>query len=186
MTMRFVLILAVVFLSSPVFASEKTPIQKLDDRAVALLDKKNENQIKQFDAIRAAHGIIKAVENVQSSLVRAVKSCGTQNPDMKEALETRLSDWRLSVRPSIQQGKSRLEKMILLQDIAKPSEVRAYLKAFDEAIAYRDKNIASVPVSDKKSCEKMLKEMDKSEKDLPKLLIENLGLDKDLNVKPTS
>ncbi len=188
--MRAAIFFALVFVmfvgAASALASEKTMIEKLDARTTALLDKKSDNQIKQFEAIRAAHGIMKAVENVQSSLMRAVKSCGEKNPEMKEALSARLGDWRLSVRPSLQQGKSRLEKMILLQDVAKPSEVRAYLKLFDDAIAERDKNITAIPVSDKAACQRMLKEMDKSEKELPELLIENLGLDQDLSIKPAT
>ena len=73
--------------------------------------------------------------------------------------------------------------MVLLQSIGKPSEIRSYLKLFDDAAAQSVSDIKSVPITEKAECEKLVKNMDKTQADLIRLMTEQLNLDQDLKHK---
>ena len=160
---------------APVSAEER-----LDAKAEEMMKGLDQNQIMQFRAIRTAHGTIRAVEDVRDSLERAVKSCGTANPDMIEAMSARYQSWKNEVLPIVRQGQNRLDKMILSQGFARPSAVRAYLKNFDDMIKQQKSGYTEVPVSSKESCQSLEKNMDSSQRVMGRLIIETLGLDKEL------
>jgi hypothetical protein len=141
------------------------------------------NQLKQFAAIENSHGTIRAVEDVQQSISRAVESCSKANPDIKDSLSSRFEEWKEALRPVMQKGRSKLDKMILLQGFSQPSQVRAYLKKFDAAVIYRNQGIKAVPVTAKEDCQKLQKSMGKTQDDLIELLTETLALNTDLKIK---
>lgn len=157
--------------------------EKLDARTKQIMEGLDKNQLRQFAAIRETHGTIKAVENVQASVKSAVASCSENNPDLKDQINSRFDNWRAAIRPTLKKAQSKLEKMILLQSYGKPSEVRGYLKLFDEAVASTQAGIKSVPIKDKAACEDLIDSMDDTEEDLIKLMTESLELDKDLKQK---
>lgn len=176
------------FFSVPALAQDlqkdpENPIQILKDRTDVILKDLDENQTRQFQAIRASYGTIRGVQDVRALLLRAVKACTEKNPELKDRLETRFANWTDTVDPVIRQGENRLDKMILLQSYAKPSEVRAYLQVFDEAVIWRTENAKTVPVSDKNGCEKMIQSMDSTQTELPELLTKTLKLDKPLIIQ---
>lgn len=185
--MRLNVFFAVVVLSSavsfPSFAAEETPLTMLDSQTKALLSGLDDAQKNEFAAIRNSHGIIRAVEDVQASVQRGVSACGKANVDLKDSLDERLSNWRASIRPVMKQAQTKQEKMILLQNFAKPSVIRNYLKTFDEAVAFRNSAIKEVPVTEHKDCEALLKSMDSTQENLIKLLRENLALDGTVKIK---
>ncbi len=158
----------------------ETPVTKLEDLTNSMMDGLDEEQLKQFAAIRLAHGVLRSVKEVQSSVGRAVTACVEENPTLKDSMETRFRSWKSAIRPVLKKGEDRVAKMIILQDYAKPSEVRSYLTSFDEAIAYREKNIEKKPVTEKASCEAMLEKMDETQERLLDLMKESLGLDQPL------
>lgn len=175
--------LCFVFVSSG-FAKEglvqETPVTKLETLTTELMEGLSEKQLKQFAAIRLAHGVLRSVREVETSLGKGVSACAQNNPEMKDDLEGRYRSWKSAVRPVFKKGEDRVGKMIILQEYAKPSEVRHYLTSFDAAVAYREKNIEKKPVTEKKACEKMLKKMDDTELKLVSLITEALGLDRPL------
>jgi hypothetical protein len=184
--MRLVIFLFILTLPFSAWAAEahkKTPLQILDDKTAEIMEGLDQNQALQFEAIRGSHGIIRAVENVQITVEKASQACAQKNPDLARDLTSRFQDWRLALRPVLQKGRTRLEKMILLQNFAKPSEVRQYLGVFDAAVRFRDQGIVTTPVTSLDECKKFLKTMDQTQEDLIKLLNENLGLDQDLQIK---
>ncbi|HOO50491.1 MAG TPA: hypothetical protein PLK94_04295, partial [Alphaproteobacteria bacterium] len=179
---------------SPVFAEEKaegtksaekkvTPVTELEETTKEMIENLDDNQLLQFRAIEQSYRTIKAVEDVQSSVTRAVKSCSKANPDLEEEMSTRLRTWRDSIRPSMKEAYKKLDKMVLLQTFTKPSSMRSYLKMFDKAVAYRNQGIETVPVSEKEACLTLKKSMDESEKNLNTLLIQTLALDRPLNTE---
>lgn len=179
------LVLSLAF--SPVQAQTAKPVEtaqsRLDVRTKELMETLDRNQTSQLQAIRNAQGTIRAVEDVQGSVKRAVTACGEKNPEIKEAMTARYDDWRMALRPTLKKAQSKLEKMILLQSVGKPSEIRAYLKLFDDAVAERNSKITSVPVTEKTECEKLVASMDKTQADLIRLITEQLNLDQDLKQK---
>jgi hypothetical protein len=67
--------------------------------------------------------------------------------------------------------------MVLAQSYAKPIDVKKHLKNFDAAAEYGESLIDMKPASDEKSCALLLKNMDKTQPDLIRLLKENIGLE---------
>lgn len=174
---------ALVLTALPVSAAEETAQTRLDARTKTLMEGLDQNQLRQLGAIRESHGTIKAVENVQDSVKKAVKACTDKNPDIADQMNSRYDNWRRAVRPTMKQAQDKLEKMILLQSFAKPSEVRSYLKLFDEAVAAGYAGVKTVPITEKAECEKLTATMDKTEDDLVKLIKRNLALDQPLQQK---
>lgn len=174
-------------LAAPVQAAsakeEGTPVTRLDAATDALMKNMDDNQLRQFGAIQNAYGIIRAVEDVQQSVSRAVESCGKANPDIKDTMATRFESWKEAVRPVMSNARTRLDKMILLQGFAQPSEVRSYLKKFEAAVIYRNQGIKPVPITKKEDCTALQSGMDKTQSELIEKLKEALSLDKDIVVK---
>jgi len=160
-----------------------TPLTKLDAATDAMMKGLDKNQLKQFAAIENSHGTIRAVEDVQLSIARAVVSCTKANPDMKSGLSEGFENWKNAVRPVMGKARTKLDKMILLQGFSQPSQVRAYLKKFDAAVVYRNQGIKAVPVTAKEDCERLQENMKKTQNDLVNLLTETLALNADIKVK---
>lgn len=177
------LILGLVLLTATPALAEEMPLTKFQQSTKALMDKMDENQLKQFAAIRGSHGTIRAVESVQASVRKAVEACAKQNPDISARMNGRFDDWRGAVRPVLKKAQSKLDKMILLQSFGKPSEVRSYLGEFDAVIAARDAQVTAVPVTEKAECERLVVKMDGSQAELVKLLNESLALDQPIKQK---
>lgn len=184
MVVRFLIAFLLVFLSTPVMANEKkseaTPLTRLDAATKNILEGLNANQTKQFASVRTVHGIIRAVEDVERNFDRALVSCSKHNPDMADKMRNRMIEWKSDLDPVMGASRERLKTMISLQDYAAPAEAKSYLKLVDAAVAYKARDVKVVPIQSKVECEKLLETMDDNQKDLKKLLIENVGLEKDL------
>lgn len=161
----------------------ETPLTALDAATANMLKGLDENQAKQFSAITNSHGIIRSVEDVQHSISLAVQSCSAANPDLKTGITDRFEGWKDAVRPVMKSARSKLDKMVLLQSFAQPSQVRAYLKQFDEAVVYRNQTLKPTPIQKAEDCKKLQSSMDKTQKDLVTLITETLGLNADLKIK---
>jgi hypothetical protein len=184
MKMKWIALLSFMVLTAgSAHAAENTAQTRLDNKTKTLMEKMDENQLRQLASIRTAHGTIRAVENVQDSVKKAVTACVAKNPDLQDRMTSRFDNWKLAIRPTLKKAQSRLEKMILLQSFGKPSEVRSYLKLFDEAVAARDAAIKSVPITEKAECERLIRKMDETEENLTKLLTESLSLDQPIMQK---
>lgn len=171
-----------VFAEQPPEGAEKpvkelTPVDRLDQATAGMLEGMDENQILQFRAIEQSYRTIRAVEDVQYSVTRAVTACGKSNPEIKGDMYDRLRSWKETLRPTMKRAYDKLDKMVLLQSFTEPSSVRRYLKLFDAAVNFRNEGIKAVPVAEKEDCLKLKKSMDESEKSLGRLLTDTLGLD---------
>lgn len=156
-----------------------SPLVRLDRKTDEMMKGLDENQVLQFEKIRTAHGTIRAVADVRTSLEAAVKSCAKENPDLATPMSDRLQTWKNTVLPVYRRGENRLEKMILTQSFSRPSAMRSYLKTFDDAVKYKNHEFTEVPISRADDCKKLMKNMDDSEKVMSRLIIETLGLDQD-------
>ena len=185
MVNRLALVLVLLLCSSPVYADESkvTPLTKLDDATKKMLDGLDSNQTKQFAAIRNSHGIIRAVEDVEATLDKAKNSCIQNNPDLADKMAAQSAHFKTTIDPILDDARQRLNTMVKLQDFAKASEAKTYLKTVDDAVAYKARGVKTVPVTKQDECEKLLDKMSESEGDLKKLLIENLGLNRDIQVE---
>ena len=156
---------------------------KLDARGKKLMEGMDENQTLQFASIRTSYGTIRSVQNVQQSIDKAVKSCGETTPGIKDTMDEGFENWRMYIRPTMRKAESKLEKMIMLQTFARPSEVRSYLKLFDDTVNARDAEVKKVPVVNKEECIKLLKRMGETQQKMVELLNKTLYLDKPIKQK---
>jgi hypothetical protein len=164
-------------------AKAETPLEKLALSTDAMMKGLDDNQQKQFASITNSHGTIRTVEDVQQSIDRAVKSCAVANADLKETMQVRFEEWKNTIRPPMKEARRKLDKMILLQSFAQPSQVRKYLKEFDAALLYRNKAIKAEPVSSQADCEKLKSSMNDTQNNIVNLLTESLALNQDIQIK---
>jgi hypothetical protein len=175
----FSFLVALVLLSTQVAHASK--IKELDQRTKQILSQLNAQETRQFAAIRDAHGIVQSVAYVEQRLKKAVQSCRQSHKDLVPTLDKSMQGWTQEVSPVMQQARQRLDKMIMLQNYSTPKEIRAFLRLFDQAVEERNKDIKIIPISSKGECQDLIKSLDKTKKDLPKLLIENLRLNQKLD-----
>jgi hypothetical protein len=166
----------------PAYAEKKakeadTPVTQYAAETEKLVKSLSEEQADKYFQIRNVHGVIRSVKSVETIISKAVKSCKKSHKELGNNIEERFAAWRVAVRPVIQQGNERLEKMVLAQSYAKPIDVKKHLKNFDAAAEYGESLIDMKPASDEKSCALLLKNMDKTQPDLIRLLKENIGLE---------
>ncbi len=181
--MRFLLFfLSVSIMASAAYAADETA-EKLDAKTQAILKNLDENEIRQFAAIRNAHGILRAVENTDEMIEMAAKSCAAHNPKMAGQMNSRYAEWSGNLKPVLSSGQQRLNEMIRLQSYDKPANVKAYLKTLDQAVAENQKKIDIVPIKKKSECDDLLEEMDDKEEKLTRLLVKSLNLNRQLKTK---
>tara|TARA_A100000171_G_C2022707_1_gene91895 strand:+ start:8 stop:577 length:570 start_codon:yes stop_codon:yes gene_type:complete len=166
----------------PAHAEEKakkadTPVTQYAQETEELVKSLNEEQADKYYKIRNVHGVIRSVKSVEAIIDKAVSSCKKEHKDLGKNIEERFAEWRVAVRPVISKGNERLEKLILLQDYAKPSQVKQHLKNFDSAAQYGESLIDMKPASDEKSCKSLLENMEKTQADLIRLLEKSIGLE---------
>ena len=187
-----ILLIAILFGLLPVSAMAEeakpvavpvTPLEKLDAATKDMLKGLDENKAKQFSAISNSYGVIRSVEDVQQTISRAVESCGVANPDLDKPMSDRFESWKEAVRPVMKKARTKLDKMVLLQSFTQPSQVRAYLKKFDDAIVYRNQKLKPTPIHTVADCKKLQSSMDSTQDNLVRLITESLALNEDLKVK---
>lgn len=160
-----------------------TPLEKLDAATKEILKGLDENKAKQFSAITNSYSVIRSVEDVQQSISRAVESCGDANPSLDQPMSDRFEAWKDAVRPPMKKARTKLDKMVLLQSFTQPSQLRTYLKKFDDAIIYRNQKLKPAPIHTVEDCQKLQASMDSTQNSLVHLISESLALDEDIKVK---
>jgi len=180
--MRVLWILSVfVFLvSAPVSAAMNDSAKKLDALAVQtdkILKNADEDQVEEFQKIRAVFGTLRAVRDVQVTLENAQKSCVKNYPDMTDKIEKAITAWKKSVFVSLEKGDDHLSKMIADQKFAPQKDLRAYLDLYDRTITKERKKVPEIPITDEKACKNLFDELGDNGKNLADLILETLDLD---------
>lgn len=179
----FIALLVLIF-ALPASAEEKAvppmteTVKKLDMRTEAMLKNLDSNQMKQFQLIRGTHGTIRAVEHTQNIIGEAIASCGKENPEMKDELDQRYTAWRQGIMPTMEASKKRLQEMVLSQSFAKAKAVYSYLKLYDQVSTEQD--IKTYPIKDEGECKSLLRNMDRKQDDIIRLMTKIVGFEKPL------
>jgi hypothetical protein len=111
---------------------------------------------------------------VRGEIEVAVKSCTKENPDIKEEMKSRFSDWEKAVIPLIKTAEKSLNREIKEQQAVHESDLRYILDLNNKAYEYSNSKIEKTPIHDIKSCQKLLVSLDKTEDNLIALLQEAL------------
>lgn len=151
-----------------------TPLAKWIDAENALIAKLSAKDQESFFILRNKHSIIRAVEVVERDVGAAVKSCGKENPDMKEKMSSRFGQWKDAVTPILDTARKSLEREIAAQKIVDVKAAKNVLKLNDAAYEDGEKNMKKVPVSSKEACEGLLASMNRTEDDMVTLLQQTL------------
>ncbi len=180
--MRILWILSVfIFLVSvPVSAATSADTKKMDALAVQtdkVLKNADEDQVEEFQKIRAVFGTLRAVRDVQVTLENAQKSCVKNYPDMTDKIEKAITAWKKSVFVSLEKGDDHLSKMIADQKFTPQKDLRAYLDLYDRTITKERKKVSEIPITDQEACKNLFDELGDNGKNLAGLILETLDLD---------
>lgn len=148
----------------------QTPVSEWMDAENKLIDTLPRQDKRSFFVLRNKHSIIRSIRLVRRDIKNAVKACGKENKDMKKEMNTRFEQWESAVLPVIKLADKFLNEEIKSQKIVHESDLRYVLKLNDKAYTYGEKKIEKRPVTDKKSCENLLKSMDRTEDKMVSLL----------------
>lgn len=180
MRVLWILSVFVFFVSAPVSAAMNDSAKKLDTLAVQtdkILKNADEDQVEEFQKIRAVFGTLRAVHDVQGTLENAQKSCVENYPDMTDKIEKAITAWKKSVFVSLEKGDDHLSKMIADQKFAPQKDLRAYLDLYDRTITKERKKVPEIPITDEKACKNLFDELGDNGKNLADLILETLDLD---------
>ncbi len=188
--MRIVPILSFLifaFLATPVMAQEKSetktdtkklpvsaPVQKWIDAENNLIAPLNEGQKETIFILRNKHSVIRAIGVAKRDIGNAIKSCGAKNPDMKQEMNDRFSQWKNAVDPIIKTAQKQFKADVNAQKIVKPSDFLNVMALNDKAFDYDDKKIQKIPVTTKEACQGLLDSMNDTEDNMVQLLRQTL------------
>lgn len=179
---KFLLLFLGIILAfaGPVRAQDLEAMKKnLDARTDAMLKGLDQNQMKQFDMIRHAHGTVRAVTHVDRTITDAMNACAARNPDMHEKIVKRGLEWNEALAPTLRDAAARLKEMIALQNFTRPSVLREYLAYYDRVVSKGE--VKTIPIHEKSECRGLLNTMDDRQEDLVRLMRKTLNLDRPLN-----
>jgi hypothetical protein len=174
MMQKFVLGLAVIAAlgTSAAYAQDKdkaqtSPLVEAHDAFVADL---NEANTRHFNILYSNYNIVQVVGEVEASIGKAVQSCGENNPDLKERMDTRLDEWSAAVEPVITDVNAHINNMLFAQEYAKPKAIKKIFKLIDKTRKEHRDSVEKVPVSSAEECEALIKRMDKTQDNMTQIL----------------
>ncbi len=151
-----------------------TPLKKWIDAENAMIDPLADVDKESIFILRNKYSIMRAVHVVKEDIGVAVKSCGSNNPDMKKEMDDRFSQWKSAVDPILNTAKKQLDKDIENQTIVDKKQFKEVLKLNDAAYDDGESKVTKKPVSSKEACEGLIDSMDRTEDDMIELLQETL------------
>lgn len=154
--------------------AQNTPVKKWIDAENAAIDKLKPREQETFLLIREKYSIIKTIGIAESDIGNAVKSCGKNNPGMKDKMESRFKQWQDAVNPIIEAAEKNLETELKNQKVVELSAARNIFKLQDEAYAYNEKMTTKQVVTTAEACQGLLDSMDRTEDNMISLLEQTL------------
>lgn len=125
---------------------------------------------RHFYALYGSYNMIQVVEDVRAQVGNAIEKCVEVNPDMKEALETRYTQWTAAIDPIMKEADANVDNMVIAQDYAKPAEIRKLFKFIDKKRVGNNNNVDKFPITTPEACEYLRVKMDETEDNLTRLL----------------
>ena len=135
----------------------------VEDRARALVAPLSQPEMQELYILRDGYGLIRSLEIVQRDIGRAARLCGEDNPDMKDKMDDRFKKWQAAVDPVLDEKMAALNEAVDKQGFAKPSQIRDYFKALDDAAIYAEKKFDKRVITSPNACESLLESMDESQ-----------------------
>lgn len=136
----------------------------------AIAEKLSPGEQKHFLVLYNNYNLIGTVKMVQTDVGNAVAACGKENPDMKEALETRVAQWNAAINPVIKDAEANVDNMVVAQEYAKPADFKKLFKSLDKTRKLASEQVEKIPVTTKDACEYLLEKMNDTETNFVRLL----------------
>lgn len=159
-------------------------LKELEEYTAVLLNGLEPAQAQYIYNIRQEFGIIRSVQVVRTDVEKAVESCSTENPDIKEKISGRFQAWNDTIVPKLAVADVALKDAIQRQTFRPTVRVSMLLDHVQEAFEERDAQIKKVPVTSLDSCNSLLASMDTTEENLQKLLDETIVRLNELSAEP--
>lgn len=133
------------------------------DKMTTLMQTLEEREQQHFFLAYTNYNMIETVRVVQRDVGNAIDKCGENNPDMKEALETRFKEWNDAVDPLIKEAGGNLDNMLLAQDYASKETLDEIFSSIDETREKTNSQIEKIPVTTPEACQYLLSKMDETQ-----------------------
>jgi hypothetical protein len=125
---------------------------------------------KHFFILYNNYNLIGTVKMVQEDVGEAVKACGKENPEMKEALDARFKQWSDAVNPVMKDAEANVQNMVAAQEYAKPDKIKQVFKGLDKTRKLANAQIEKTPVTTKDACEYLQGKMTDTQENFIKIL----------------
>ena len=145
-------------------------MRELEEYTASLLKGLEQHQAQYIYKIRQEFGVIRSVQVIRSDIEKAVKSCGEENPDMKENISTRFNDWNDEILPKLAVADVALKDAIQRQSFRPTVRVTILLDHVQAAFEERDSKINKIPVTTLEACENLMQSLDDTEERLKELM----------------
>ncbi len=166
--------LCVFAYSINVFAKEKqndqTPITKWMAAENAMIETLPEQNQEVFFVMRNKYNVIRSVRMVERDIKNAVQSCAKENNEIKTEINTRFNEWQNAINPILKEASNFLDQELKQQEAFHVSDFKMVSKLNDKAFDFSEDQIRKKPVSSLKSCQSLMKSMNKTENQLVDLL----------------
>ncbi len=123
-----------------------------------------------FYAIYNNYNLIKTVETVRGDVEMAVQSCGKENPDLKEKIESRFEAWKAAVNPVLAEAQGHTDNMMNVQDYVPVESIENIFTKIDAARTSAEGQITKVPVTSPEACNFLHDKMDETQGHMVDLL----------------
>lgn len=153
---------------------QNASVKKWIDAENAVIDKLKPREQETFLLIREKYSIIKTIGIAEKDIGNAVKSCGKNNPAMKDQMESRFKQWQDAVNPIIKAAEKNLETELNNQKVVELSAAKNIFKLQDEAYAHNEKMTTKQVVTTAEACQGLLDSMDRTEDNMISLLEQTL------------
>ena len=148
----------------------QNPAEKLRYTVSEFIKKLDKEDTAHFMTMYTNYNLIQTVTMVRTDIGNAVKSCGENNPDLKEKMNTRYRGWTNKIDPIIDESQAHFDNMLIAQDYAPKKEANDIFKMLDDTREKAQGQFKKIPVTTKESCEYMLGKMDETQPDLESML----------------
>ncbi|MGB4107878.1 MAG: hypothetical protein WBK55_08800 [Alphaproteobacteria bacterium] len=133
-------------------------------------EKLGPDEQKHFFILYNNYNLISTVKMVKGDVAAAVTACGKENPDMKEGLDARLTEWSGAIDPAVKDADANIENMIIAQEYAKSADIKKVFKSLDKTRKLANAQVEKVPVTTKDACEYLRDKMSDTQTNFVRLL----------------
>ena len=145
-------------------------LAKADTKAKELAAAMSDEEAHHAGLVRQSFGVMRSIGVVRRNVENAVKLCGKDNPDLKDAIDARFTAWNGEIGTALKEQEKHFKKAVSADFFKKPGDVQAYLDLLDNAAGYAEEKMDKQVVTTPDACTDLQTSMDTTQKTLLELL----------------